>query len=262
MHHFQTKGEWSPNVSKSNANYLQNLAAKLYQDANKIVWIRLDNYKYLRTALFLPEKFLKMALCEAHSHQFGGHNVALKTYIQLMSSYYWPRIYSDILKHTKTCLSCQQKISSTDKPPPLHPLPTPDQPNIQIHTDLFGPKLAAGHQHNYILCITDAFTKYALIKAIENNEVETVAKAIFSEWFCKFGIPAQIHTNGRNEFVNKLSRELFTLLNVEHTKMTLAHPHCNAQVEVFNKTVKKYLASFVDDTTLDWENFLLSLMLS
>jgi hypothetical protein len=34
------------------------------------------------------------------------------------------------------------------------------------------------------------------------------------------------------------------------------------QVKVFNKTVKKYLASFVDDTTLDWENFLPALMLS
>ncbi len=32
--------------------------------------------------------------------------------------------------------------------------------------------------------------------------------------------------------------------------------------QVFNKTVKNYLASFVDDTTLDWENFLPALMLS
>jgi hypothetical protein len=39
--------------------------------------------------------------------------------------------------------------------------------------------------------------------------------------------------------------------------MTLAHPQCNAQVEVFNKTIMKYIASFVDDTTLDWENFCL-----
>jgi hypothetical protein len=89
-----------------------------------------------------------------------------------------------------------------------------------------------------------------------------VAKAIFSKWFCKFGIPAQIHIDGGKEFVNKLSKELFDLLNVEHTKTTSAHPQCNAQVEVFNKTVKKYLALFVDDTTLDWENFLLALMLS
>ncbi len=49
---------------------------------------------------------------------------------------------------------------------------------------------------------------------------------------------------------------------MEHTKTTPAHPQCNAQVEVFNKTVKRYFASFVDDTTLDWENFLPALMLS
>jgi hypothetical protein len=87
MNHFRTKGEWPANVTKADGNYLQNLAVKLFQDANKIVWIRLDDYKYPRTALYLPEKFCKMALCEAHNHQFGGHNAALKTYICLTSSY-------------------------------------------------------------------------------------------------------------------------------------------------------------------------------
>jgi hypothetical protein len=99
-------------------------------------------------------------------------------------------------------------------------------------------------------------------EAIVNKEAETVAKAIFSKWFCKFGIPAQIHTHSGKELVIKLSKELFDLLNVEHTKTTLAHPQCNAQDEVFNKTVKKYLASVVDDTRLDWENLLPALMLS
>ncbi len=104
--------------------------------------------------------------------------------------------------------------------------------------------------------------KYALVTAVENKEAETVAKAIFSERFCKFGIPAQIHTDGRKEFVNKVSNKLFTLLNVQYTKTTVAHPQCNPQVEVFNKTVKKYLTSFKDDTSLVWENFLPALMLS
>jgi hypothetical protein len=122
--------------------------------------------------------------------------------------------------------------------------------------------LAAGCQHKYIMCVTDAFTKYALITAVENKEAEPMAKAIFNERFCKFSILAQIQTDGGKEFVNKLLNELFTLLNIQHTKTTLAHPQCNAQVEVFNKTVKKYLASFVDNITLDWENFLPALMLS
>ncbi len=78
----------------------------------------------------------------------------------------------------------------------------------------------------------------------------------------KFGIPAQIHTDGGKEFVNKLSAELFQLLNISHTKTSPAHPKCNAQVEVFNKTIKKFLQSFVDDTILNWETFLPALMIS
>jgi hypothetical protein len=100
--------------------------------------------------------------------------------------------------------------------------------------------------------------KNALVTAVENNEAKPVAMATFSEWFCKFSIPAQIHTDSGKEFVNKL----FTLLNVQHTKTTPAHPQCNVQVEVSNKTVKRYLASFLDDTTPNWENFLPALMLS
>ncbi len=91
---------------------------------------------------------------------------------------------------------------------------------------------------------------------ILNKNAETVAAAIFKEWFCKFGILAQLHTDGGKEFVNKLSAEILEFLNVSHTKTSPAHPQCSSQVEVFNKTVKKYLASFVDDMTLNWETFL------
>ncbi len=52
------------------------------------------------------------------------------------------------------------------------------------------------------------------------------------------------------------------MLNVQHSKTTPYHPQCNAQVEVFNKTVKKYLASYVDETTLKWDEFLPALMLA
>jgi len=62
--------------------------------------------------------------------------------------------------------------------------------------------------------------------------------------------------------VNKLSAELFELLDVQHSKTSSYHPQCNAQVEVFNKTVKKYLASYVDDSTLNWDEWLPALMLA
>jgi hypothetical protein len=33
----------------------------------------------------------------------------------------------------------------------------------------------------YILCITDAFTKYALVISIPNKDAQTVAKALFEQ---------------------------------------------------------------------------------
>jgi Integrase zinc binding domain/Integrase core domain len=234
----------------------------MFHDKDNVLWVRLMDYKYPRTALLLPKRYQKEALCEAHSSIFRGHDANLKTYMKILSSYYWPGLFKDVKTHVQTCLTCQQRKCSNLKPMPLHPLPIPERPNWRIHADLFGPMLTADSNKKFVLCITDAFTKYAVVTSIQNKNAETVADTIFKEWFCKFGIPAQIHTDGGKEFVNKLSAEMMELMNVAHTKTSPAHPQCNSQVEVFNKTVKKYLASFVDDTVLDWETFLPALALS
>jgi hypothetical protein len=49
---------------------------------------------------------------------------------------------------------------------------------------------------------------------------------------------------------------------VQHSKTLPYYPQCNAQVAVFNKTVKKYLAPYVDDSTLNWDEWLPALMLA
>jgi len=59
--------------------------------------------------------------------------------------------------------------------------------------------------------------------SIQNKNAETVADAIFKKWFCQFGIPAQIHTDGGKEFVNKLATEMMEFLNVApHQDVTSA----------------------------------------
>jgi len=259
---FLKNNEWPASLTKQTIRNLATLAPKVFFDKNKLAWIRLEDHNYPRTALWLPERYRKEALCETHNSIFAGHNAALKSYLKLTTSYFWPTVYSHVLKHTQTCLRCQQRKTGKKKNQPLAPLPIPDMPNTRIHADLFGPMVDASRKSAYILCITDAFTKYAVVTSIQNKDAQTVAKAIFEQWFCKFGIPAQIHTDGGKEFVNKLLGELCELLNVQHTKTTPYHPQCNSQVKVFNKTVKKYLASYVDETTVNWDEFLPALMLA
>ena len=153
-------------------------------------------------------KVQKEGLCETHDSIFAGHNAALKSYIKLTTSYFWPNVYSHVLNHRQSCLRCQQRKTTKEKNSPLAPLPILDMPNTRIHADLFGPMVDASRKSAYILWITDAFTKYAVVTSIPNKDAQTMAKAIFEQWFCKFSIQAQIHTDGGEEFVNKLLAEL------------------------------------------------------
>ncbi len=137
-----------------------------------------------------------------------------------------------------------------------------DQPNQWIHIDLFGPLKTSLQGNKIVLVMTGAFTKYAKAIAIPNKQAETVAIELFIHWICRFGLLLQIHSNNGTEFVNKLNKELFKLLDIKHSTTTPGHPQCNAQAEVFNKTMANYSASFLNSSTLDWEQYLPALQFS
>ncbi len=124
--HFGQTKQWPAHLSKKDASAHAELLQKMFHYKNGLLWVRLTDYKYLRTALLLPKKYQKEALCKAHNSIFGSHDATLKTCIKITSSYYWLGIYSDIKTHVQTCLTCQQRKRSPTKPTPLTPLPIPE----------------------------------------------------------------------------------------------------------------------------------------
>ena len=216
-----------------------------------------------RVVLFLPKELVPSVLAEAHGSILAGHDGIFKTKERLLSCYYWPAMDKDIAEHIKSCHKCQVRRKTEVPPPPLlSPLPQCTEPGQRVHADLFGPLKASGNNKKYILCMTDAFTKYVELVALPNKEAETVAEAIFSRWICRFSCPIEVVTDQGKEFCAKLTDDLFKLLQIKHTTTTAYHPQCNSQAEVANKTIAKYLASFVNAATLDWELYLAPLMLS
>ena len=57
-------------------------------------------------------------------------------------------------------------------------------------------------------------------------------------------------------FCNKLADCLNKHLQTKHCTTISCHPQCYAQAKVCNKTIAKYLNSFVDNSTLDWKMYL------
>jgi len=140
-----------------------------------------------------------------------------------------------IQKHIQTCHKCQRKDKKPGTSLPLQPLPQCNAPNQRIHVDLFGQLKSSENGNKFILVITDAFTKLAEVIPIPNKEAETVSRSIYNEWFCRYGIPQQIHSDGGKEFINRVATELYKALDIQQTKTSAYHPQCNAQAEVLTK---------------------------
>jgi len=171
----------------------------------------------------------------------------------------------DIEEHVRDCSTC---LRATNKgippPPPLTPLPPPQGPNRRIHADLFGPLKSSERNNNYVVVVTDAFSKLARALAIPNKEATTVATAMVGH-MCWFGVPETVMTDQGLEWCNQLQRQIWDALGIRHDVTTPYHPQCNAGAEVFNKTMKHYLATAIIDSeksTLDWELYLGPLMFS
>ncbi len=70
--------------------------------------------------------------------------------------------------------------------------------------------LTADIYKKIVLCIMDAFTKYAVVTAIANKEAETMADAVYRDWFTKFRIPAQIQPTGARSLSTSSRRNSFS----------------------------------------------------
>ncbi|CAM6099004.1 unnamed protein product [Calypogeia fissa] len=80
------------------------------------VWIPADSS--LRTSI----------LSEAHDTPVAGHLGVRKTIDQLQRAYWWPHMNRDVEAYVRSCLGCQQKKSSNQKPIGLlQPLPIPER---------------------------------------------------------------------------------------------------------------------------------------
>jgi hypothetical protein len=56
LKHFNKNHHWPPGVSQAEANSLTDVVKRMFLDKDNILWIRLTDYKYPRTALLLPKK--------------------------------------------------------------------------------------------------------------------------------------------------------------------------------------------------------------
>ena len=245
----------APNTSQPDPKLLEEANSCFIE--NGILWKRLDRNGSQSTVIVIPASIVKQLISEVHGNIMYGHEGQYKTKERIIQSYWWPGMDQSINDHLQRCETCQK----TKKPKQattnfVSPLPQCTMPNQRIHMDLFGPLKTSGSGKKYIMCVTDAFSKYVELVALPNKEADTVASALFSRWLCRHGLPNEIVSDNGKEFCNSVVDKMLQLMDVKKTTTSPYHPQTNAQVEVCNKTIATYLKTQVDKSTLDWELFM------
>ncbi|CAF1332656.1 unnamed protein product [Didymodactylos carnosus] len=160
--------------------------------------------------VYLSSFMIKPLLHACHDDpMIGGHFSTNRTYNKIRTHYWWPNMKHTIKKHIQSCLLCQQyNISRYKKHGHLRPIPPHDGPFMLVGIDYCGPFKRTPRENQYVLVITDYFTRHITAIALPDCSAQTTAQALFNDYFCKYGIPAVIISDQGPHFQNILMENI------------------------------------------------------
>ncbi|CAF5223601.1 unnamed protein product, partial [Rotaria magnacalcarata] len=130
--------------------------------------------------IYLPSSMIHDLLQVYHGDPLSGHFGVQRTYLKIKNRYWWPNMKQSIIQYIKSCLPCQQyNISRTKKPGRLQPIPPPEGPFQLIGMDYCGPFKQTPRGNQYVLCLTDYFTRWVVAVAVPDCSAKTTAEALF-----------------------------------------------------------------------------------
>jgi hypothetical protein len=176
-------------------------------------------------------------LREVHEGAFGTHQSAHKMkWLIRRSGYYWPTMLKDCFKYYKGCQACQrfrkiQMVPMSVMNPIIKPWPFRGRGMNMIGK--INPPSSKGHQ--YILSITDYFTKWVEVIPMKSVTSNDVINFIKGHVIHRFGIPQTITTDGGLVFISKEFRKFTADVGI---KLIRSSPYYAKQMDKLRRPIR------------------------
>ena len=250
-------------MEEGKRDWVKRNAGKCHMEAG-LVWHKSQRKGFReKNLLFVPKDLRRQIIIDAHSRLEAGHGGVNRTSERCRLGFWWPNLDSDVAEFVKNCEVCQLTKAKKEPPAKLQPLPRARFPNDRCHIDLFGPIKGSDGSMKFVCVLTDAYSKWAEITAIENKEAKTIARVLVERWLTRFSCMNILVSDQGKEFCNQVVKEVCELFDIDKRRTSPFHPETNAQAEVFNKSLINYMrAMLTNTTTLMWESLLPFMQLS
>ncbi len=104
----------------------------------------------------------------------------------------------------------------------------------------------------YVLVITDHFTRYAQAIPTRNMTAKTTADVFLNLFVRNYGLPMRIHSDQGANFESKLMKELCEATSIARSRTTPYHAMGNWICERFNRTLIDMLGTLQCKDKADW----------
>ena len=208
-----------------------------------------------KVQILIPGSLREVVLKECHESLTSGHLGRSKTLANVKRRFLWMGMRKQVELFVKTCMICQQyKTSGQSRKAALKDYRV-GEPMERVCIDIVGPFPESGRGNKYALVVTDCFTKYVEIYPMPNQEAETVAQILTREFFSRYGVPLEIHSDQGTQFESRLFQEVCQLLGVHKTRTTPFRPQSDGQSERNIKTLTKMIAMVTKEQD-EWDEHL------
>ena len=212
--------------------------------------------------IILPKQLREIVLHQLHDLRIAGHLGIQRTIARVQRRFYWPGLSLDVARWCAACPTCAgRKGKPGPGRVPMTNLPT-GAAFERIGIDILDTRKVTPRRYQYVLVITDYFTKYTDAFPLRRHTAAIVADTIMRRWIAYHGVPKQIHSDQGAEFEGQLMQSLSRLLGFSKIRTTPYRPQSDGQVERFNRSLLNMLSAFVTDRANDWDEHLPYVMMA
>ena len=202
--------------------------------------------------ILVPKELRNEVMKQMHDALLSGHLGRKKTREKTLQRFYWYGVREDVNNWVARCDECGAiKPQVKTAKAPLGQMPV-GAPLDRLATDVLGPLPETTRGNEYVLVVTDHFTKWVDIFAIPDQ----TARAILNEVIARFGCPLTIHSDQGRNYESKLFADLCRMLEIRKTRTSPGNPRCNGQSERFNRTLIRMVKAYLKGEQVEWDLYL------
>ncbi|XP_024005004.1 uncharacterized protein LOC112082136 [Eutrema salsugineum] len=188
-----------------------------------------------------------------HEGEGGNHSGARSLAFKIKKAgYYWPTMLSDCEKYTARCEKCQRHGPMINLPTELLMTSTAPYPFMRWEMDIIGPFRRSTTQKQYVLVVTDYFTKWVEAEAYPKIHGIDVKKFLWKFIICRHGVPYEIVTDNGTQFTSIIFTDFCAKWKIRLSFSTPRYPQGNGQAEATNKTIIDGLKKRLDTAKGTW----------